>query len=109
MRVKRGVKLLDEERIKVEKSGGSPTTIKWSILTIFDILEQILIDLKKIKKMNKDIGWTSKLNIVGLGKETKLDIESAYPNEESLIESIKNGERLPFNNLVERKLKEYYK
>lgn len=45
----------------------------------------------------------------GVGEKTVKDILRVYPTKKDLLKTISNGERLPFNDLVEERLLEKYK
>jgi len=104
MRHKKEFKDLAIEREKVVLGGASNDVQKEALLFILDALQE----LSGGDKRKKDMGWTDKLKIKGIGKETKLDIETVFPNEELLADAVKKGDRLPFLSNVVQKLKEHY-
>ncbi len=66
------------------------------------------VETKQIE--NKDnIEFYKKLRkIKGIGRKTVEDIIAIYPTEADLIKEIKNKERLPFRDDVEKKLRRKY-
>lgn len=61
------------------------------------------------EKQNDNQYYFKKLiGINGIGEKTALDIIERFPDEQKLIEAIKDGKRLPFRDDIEKKLREEY-
>jgi endonuclease III-like uncharacterized protein len=117
LRKRDDVRSISLERKKVIESGNSNNVTKWSVVALYDIIEDLnlrIINLEKNKTnitpiAHAEIGWAKKLSkIKGIGKETILDIETIYPNEQKLINAINKGDRIPLINSIAKKLVEHY-
>ncbi len=61
------------------------------------------------KKEKKEKSWEEELiEIKGIGKKTAKDIILVYPNRHNLLEALEKGKDLPFDDDVEKKLKEVF-
>ena len=83
-----------------------------NLIVEFEKLKERVDKLEGIKPISSidNSDFVSKLKAIkGIGDKTIKDILDVYQDEDSLLTDIANGDKLPFRDDIEKKLKEVFK